>query len=72
MKERGNNYYKTIEREISERIQRKKELKEESYKVMALIVTLTKKEEYGLLRLETIKAIEDYQEELEDLNDLND
>ena len=43
VKEKGDKYYKTIENEISNRMIKKKELKNESYRVIALIVSLTTK-----------------------------
>ena len=51
---------------------RKKELKEEIGRVIERIVGGTGKEEYGLLRVETVRAVEEYQEELEDMMELRD
>ena len=70
MKEKGN-FYKTLEREIDRRMRAKKDLREESHKSIALIITLTPKEDEGLLNAVTSLAIDEYRQELEDINDLS-
>lgn len=60
IKEKGLAFYKTIEREIADRINKKKDLKEQTHKQIALIISLTAKDDHNLLSALTLQAIEDY------------